>query len=93
MTSAMASQSRFSTAKRWLPVAVIAGLMAVAYGLGLHEQISLQSIAANRAELRRYMADNWLLAPARAATASGTSARVEGGGGPRSAVSTTRRQR
>lgn len=62
MTSAMASQSRFSTAKRWLPVAVIAGLMAVAYGLGLHEQISLQSIAANRAELRRYMADNWLLA-------------------------------
>jgi uncharacterized membrane protein YdjX (TVP38/TMEM64 family) len=58
----MASPARFTTAKRWLPVAVIISLMAVAYGLGVHEHISLQSIAANREELRHFIADNWLLA-------------------------------
>jgi uncharacterized membrane protein YdjX (TVP38/TMEM64 family) len=62
MTSRMASPARFTTAKRWLPVAVIISLMAVAYGLGVHEHISLQSIAANREELRHFIADNWLLA-------------------------------
>ena len=58
----MASPARFTATKRWLPVAVIIGLMAVAYGFGAHEQISLQSIAANREELRRFIADNWALA-------------------------------
>jgi uncharacterized membrane protein YdjX (TVP38/TMEM64 family) len=62
MTSRMASPARFTTAKRWLPVAVIICLMAVAYGFGIHEHISLQSIAANREELRHFIADNWLLA-------------------------------
>jgi uncharacterized membrane protein YdjX (TVP38/TMEM64 family) len=62
MTSGMASPARFTTAKRWLPVAVIICLMVVAYGLGAHEQISLQSIAANREELRHFIADNWFLA-------------------------------
>jgi uncharacterized membrane protein YdjX (TVP38/TMEM64 family) len=58
----MAVPARFTTAKRWLPVAVIICLMAVAYGLGAHEKISLQSIAANREELRHFIADNWVLA-------------------------------
>ena len=58
----MASPARFITAKRWLPVAVIICLMVAAYGLGVHEHISLQSIAANREELRHFIADNWLLA-------------------------------
>lgn len=62
MTSRMASPARFRTAKRWLPVAVIICLMAVAYGLGAHEKISLQSIAANREEWRHFIANNWLLA-------------------------------
>jgi uncharacterized membrane protein YdjX (TVP38/TMEM64 family) len=62
MTSWMASFDRFTTAKRWLPVAVIVSLMAAAYGFGVHEQISLQKIAANREELRRFIADNWVLA-------------------------------
>lgn len=62
MTSNMASPARFTTAKRWLPVAVIICLMAVAYGAGVHERISLQSIAANREELRGFIADNWFLA-------------------------------
>ena len=62
MTFSMAISARFTTAKRWLPVAVIICLMAVAYGLGAHEKISLQSIALNREELRQFIADNWLLA-------------------------------
>jgi uncharacterized membrane protein YdjX (TVP38/TMEM64 family) len=62
MTFSMAVPARFTTTKRWLPVAVIICLMAVAYGLGAHEKISLQSIAANREELRHFIADNWLLA-------------------------------
>jgi uncharacterized membrane protein YdjX (TVP38/TMEM64 family) len=62
MTSWMASPARFTTAKRWLPVAVIVSLMTAAYGFGAHEQISLQKIAANREELRRFIADNWMLA-------------------------------
>jgi uncharacterized membrane protein YdjX (TVP38/TMEM64 family) len=62
MTSGMALPARFTIAKRWFPVAVIAGLMAAAYGFGLDEQISLQKIAANREGLRHFIADNWLLA-------------------------------
>ena len=62
MTSHMASPARFTTAKRWLPVAVIICLMVAAYGLGVHEHIRLQSIAANREELRHFIADNWPLA-------------------------------
>ena len=58
----MASPARFIAAKRWLPVAVIICLMVASYGFGLHEHISLQSIAANREDLRRFIADNWLLA-------------------------------
>ena len=62
MTSRMASPARFTTAKRWLPVAVIACLMAAAYGFGVHEQLSLQSIATNREALRHFIANNWALA-------------------------------
>ncbi len=62
MTSRMASPARFTIAKRWLPLVVIICLMVAAYGFGAHEQISLQSIAANREELRHFIANNWLLA-------------------------------
>jgi uncharacterized membrane protein YdjX (TVP38/TMEM64 family) len=62
MTSHMASPARFTTAKRWLPLILVGCLMLAAYGFGVHEQISLQSIAANREELRHFIADNWLLA-------------------------------
>jgi uncharacterized membrane protein YdjX (TVP38/TMEM64 family) len=62
MTYCMANPARFTAAKRWLPVAVIICLMAVAYGLGVHERISLQSIAAHREELRHFIASNWFQA-------------------------------
>jgi uncharacterized membrane protein YdjX (TVP38/TMEM64 family) len=62
MTSDMASPARFTTAKRWLPLALVVCLMAVAYAVGVHEHLSLHSIATNREELRQFIANNWGLA-------------------------------
>ena len=59
MTSGMASLTRPAFAKRWLPLALIACLMAAAYAVGLHEQLSLQNIAKNRGVLRDLIARNW----------------------------------
>lgn len=49
-------------ARRWIPLAMIGCLMVAAYGLGLHEHLSLQNIAANRDSLRQFIAANWALA-------------------------------
>ena len=62
MTSHMASPARFNTAKRWLPLALVACLMVAAYVSGFHEQLNLHSIAANREELRHFIENNWALA-------------------------------
>ena len=62
MTLRMASPASFAAAKRWLPLALIACLMVAAYILGLHEHLSLQNIAANREELRQFIASNLALA-------------------------------
>jgi uncharacterized membrane protein YdjX (TVP38/TMEM64 family) len=62
MTGPMASPDSFTVAKRWLPLAVLACFMLLAYALGLHERLSLQNIAVHRDELRRFIADNWVLA-------------------------------
>ncbi|MGF1650413.1 MAG: TVP38/TMEM64 family protein [Hyphomicrobiaceae bacterium] len=47
---------------RWLPVAVIAGLMVVAYALGLHRYLSLQAIGENYGALRAMIDANFVLA-------------------------------
>lgn len=44
-----------------LPVGII-GLMAAAYGLGLHRYLSLEAVAENRKTLAAYTADNLVLA-------------------------------
>jgi uncharacterized membrane protein YdjX (TVP38/TMEM64 family) len=62
MTSPVPDPASFTAAKRWFPLAVIACLMIGAYAFGLHEYLSLQNIAANREELRRFIASNWALA-------------------------------
>jgi uncharacterized membrane protein YdjX (TVP38/TMEM64 family) len=62
MTSHMASPARFNTAKRWLPLALVACLMVAAYVSGFHEHLNLHSIAANREELRHFIENNWALA-------------------------------
>jgi len=56
------SQEALPAKRRWIPLAVIVCLMIVVYAFGLHEQLSLQSIAAHREELRQFIADNWVLA-------------------------------
>ena len=48
--------------RRWIPLALIGCLMVVVYAFGLHEQLSLQSIASHREELRRFIVGNWALA-------------------------------
>ena len=60
MTLCMASPANFTSAKRWIPLALIVCLMVAVYTLGLHEHLSLQNIAAHREELRHFIADNWL---------------------------------
>ena len=62
MTLPMASLSTLTSAKRWIPLTLIVCLMVAVYALGLHENLSLQNIAAHREELRLFIADNWLLA-------------------------------
>ena len=58
----MASLSTLTSAKRWIPLALIVCLMVAVYAFGLQEHLSLQNIAAHREELRLFIADNWLLA-------------------------------
>ena len=55
-------QEALPSKRRWIPLAVIGCLMVVVYAIGLHEQLSLQGIAAHREELRRFIADNWVFA-------------------------------
>lgn len=52
----------FKTLKKFLPLGIIALLMGVAWLTGLHEQISLASFHAHKAELIRYVSENALLA-------------------------------
>jgi uncharacterized membrane protein YdjX (TVP38/TMEM64 family) len=50
--------------KRWLPIAVLAGLLAVALATGAHRQIDLEVLRANREELLAFVAANRLAAVA-----------------------------
>lgn len=57
--------ARLSTAaglRQWLPVAVLAALIATAYALGLHRHLSLSTLAENRDLLRSFVAGNLFLA-------------------------------
>lgn len=49
---------------RFLPIALILAGFLAGYGLGLHERVSLPELAAQREVLRRFVADNPILAPA-----------------------------
>jgi uncharacterized membrane protein YdjX (TVP38/TMEM64 family) len=48
--------------RRWLPLAVLASLIAVAYALGLQKYVSLEAIAQNHAALENYVRENLALA-------------------------------
>lgn len=47
---------------RWLPLVAIVAAMAAAWGLGLHEYLSLRAIGQNYQELQTLIADNFVLA-------------------------------
>ena len=47
--------------KRWLPLVILGGLVAVAYGFGLHSYFSLQALAENEAMLLSYVKEHLLL--------------------------------
>ncbi|HEY9058525.1 MAG TPA: TVP38/TMEM64 family protein [Aurantimonas sp.] len=53
-----------STVKRYLPLAIIAAGLLLAYGLGLHRHLSLDSFLASREMLGRFVSQNILLASA-----------------------------
>ena len=51
-----------ATIRRWLPAAVLAALIATAYGLGLHHHISLSALAENRDALHGFVKGHLFLA-------------------------------
>jgi uncharacterized membrane protein YdjX (TVP38/TMEM64 family) len=46
---------------RWLPLIVIAGLMALVFAMGWHEYLSFKTIGLNYEALQAYISDNLLL--------------------------------
>lgn len=58
----MANGSRATPLKRWLPLAVLAGLAALAFAMGWHKALTLEAIAANRERLEAAIEANRLLA-------------------------------
>jgi uncharacterized membrane protein YdjX (TVP38/TMEM64 family) len=48
--------------RRYLPVIVLAGLMAFAFAMGWHKYLSLKTVGLNYEQLKGFVADNWALA-------------------------------
>jgi uncharacterized membrane protein YdjX (TVP38/TMEM64 family) len=48
--------------RRWLPLAVLLGLIGLGYGFGLHHYLTLQSIAEHQGELQDFVAQHLLAA-------------------------------
>lgn len=46
------------TLRRWLPLVVLAGLIALIFGMGWHKQLTLENIAANRDNLQSIIAEH-----------------------------------
>ncbi len=53
-----APSTRSSALRRWLPLAVLAGLMMLAFAMGWHKHLSLKTVALNYDALRAYVADH-----------------------------------
>lgn len=49
--------------RRWLPLVALAAVMALAFGMGWHRQLTLENIAAHRADLKAFLAAHAILAP------------------------------
>jgi uncharacterized membrane protein YdjX (TVP38/TMEM64 family) len=62
MTENAPQVSKHKTLRQWLPLVVLAALVALAYSFGLQKYISLQVIAENQTLLLDYVRDHLLLA-------------------------------
>lgn len=54
--------SRPSPWRRWLPLGIMAILIALAYAFGLHRHLSLESLAVHHEDLKEFVADHLLMA-------------------------------
>ncbi len=54
--------SKSSALKRYLPLAVIVGLMGLAFAMGWHKYLSLQAIGENYGAMQAFIADNFAVA-------------------------------
>lgn len=50
--------------RRFAPLAIVAALIALAYGFGLHRELSFETLIRNRAAIDRFIADHGLAAVA-----------------------------
>jgi len=57
-----ASGDRKSGLRLWWPLLALVAVMTVAYLLGWHKFLSIETLAENRAFLSAFVAENWLLA-------------------------------
>lgn len=53
-----AETTQVSTVKRWLPVVVLIGAMALVFGMGWHRLLSFETIGRNYADLRSFIETN-----------------------------------
>ena len=56
------AKSSGSSLTRWLPLVVIVGLMGLAFAMGWHKYLSLQSMGENYAAMQGFIANNFILA-------------------------------
>lgn len=62
MSDPASDQNSPRSLSRWIPLALIICLMVAAYAFGLQKNLNLQTIAANREQLRDYITNNWIMA-------------------------------
>lgn len=61
-TETMPAGSTQSSLKRWAPLAILAGLMALAFSMGWHHYLSFKTIGLNYEALQGFIADNFAVA-------------------------------
>lgn len=58
----MGNRSESSNLSRWLPLVVLAGVMALVFGMGWHQYLSFKTIGLNYEAFKSFIADNIFLA-------------------------------
>jgi uncharacterized membrane protein YdjX (TVP38/TMEM64 family) len=61
-TSSRSAPAERTSAKRWLPIAVLLGIMAIAFALGWHKYLSFKTVGLNYEALKAFIAENFVAA-------------------------------